>query len=544
MNRRTFRAGAGISLVFALLLAACGDPVVADPHNPGGFITPSPVPQSPSGPSSPAPTSDLRGVAPDRLDGPALAELDRYIEDAMLRFGVPGAAVAVVQDGDVSHVNTFGVRDVATQAPVTPETLMKIGSVTKSMTTLMIADLDEEGVLSWDTRAVDILPWFKTTDDARTSEITVRDLVSNSTGLMRRDTEVIFTASDLDAEGVVRSIASFGFDPAAEFRKTFGYSNQMVAAGGYIAAHAAGGTGDLYRDFVDQIRLRVFDPIGMRDTTFSLDEVTAGGDYASPHAFNLDYSHAVLPVEQEEFLSPFAPAGAAWSNVSDMARYLATQIGRGVTPDGNRLVASASLQKTWAPQVEVAPGAGYGLGWFAMDYKGQPRVGHGGDTLGFSSNIDFLPEAGIGVVVLTNVGGMSSFGAGVASRAYELAFDQPMETDARLVERFDAQKAAYLDAAKLIAPRLDPDELEGYPGDYVNRELGEVRLNLEGETLTLDAGDFVAELGSVGNGTFIFVGPPMPTATLTLDRDPNGAPRLSFVTNNPDAPGTWEFVRQ
>jgi CubicO group peptidase (beta-lactamase class C family) len=536
---------AGLVLVSAI--AACGDSVVADPHNPGAFITPSPsAPGSPAtaSPSSATSRSDLRGVRPKVLDDALLAELDAYIEDAMGRYEVPGVEVAVVQDGKLVHLNSFGVREVGKPDRITPRTLMKIGSVTKSMTTMMMATLVDDGRLSWDTPAVQILPSFETSDPELTPQITVRDLVSNSTGLMRRDTEMIFTSNELDAEGVVRSVKTFGFDPKSEFRNTFGYSNQMVASGGYIAAQTAPNrSGDLYQNYIAQMQQRVFGPIGMRDTTFALETVLRS-DHASPHGFNLDYSHAVVPVEQEEMLTPFAPAGAAWSNAADMARYLITELHHGVAPDGTRVVSEANLGKTWTKQVDLGHGKGYGLGWFTTDYKGQPRIGHGGDTIGFGSNIDFMPEAGIGIVVLTNAGNMSTFGAGVAGRLYELAFDQAFETDAKVGAYFGGIKQAYLDASSAVKPAIDPREIASYEGTYRNAELGEVQLTFRAGELALDAGSFSTQLGSVGEGRYLFLNPPMPAAMITLSRDDRGKPALVLVTNNPDAPGTWEFVRK
>lgn len=538
-----------MGLVLASASAGCGDSVVADPHNPGGFITPMPTAGSssvePTASASAATPTDLRGVRPQKLDETVLASLDDYITDAMDRYEVPGVAVAVVQDGEIVHLNAFGVREVGKSDPVTPDTLMKIGSVTKSMTTLMIASLVDDGRLTWETPATSILPWFETSDPALTPQITVRDLVSNSTGIARRDIEMIFTASDLDAEGVVRSLKSFEFEPDSEFRKTYGYSNQMVATGGYVAAQTAdGASGDLYGDYEREMDRRVFGPIGMESSTFSLDEVLADRDHATPHAFNLDYSHAVVPVSEEEMLTPFAPAGAAWSNAREMGRYLVMELNKGVSPDGNRVVSETNLGKTWTPQVSVTPGRSYGLGWFITDYKGQQRIGHGGDTIGFGSTVDFLPDAGIGIVVLTNNGGMSTFGAGVAARLYELAFSQPFDVDPKVAEYFQLQKQGYLDAFSLVAPNIHPSDVAPYVGNYLNPALGDIRIAFRGGRLSVDARDFRSELGSIGEQTFLLLNPPIPATAITLGRDDRGRPTLTFTTNNPDQPGSWQFVRK
>ena len=538
-------AAALVGLLIAATVAACGPMGKADPSNPGGWITPSPATESSvETTDAPTATGDLRGVRPRTIDDAVLGDLDAYVNESMARYRVPGVAVAVVQDGTIVHLRGYGVAEVDGSEAVTPDTRMKIGSVTKSMTTLMIGTLDDEGALGWETRATEILPWFETSDPSITAQLTVRDLVSNATGIANRDAEMVFNAGELDAEGVVRSVSTFEFDPKSEFRKTFGYSNQMIASGGYVAAHAASGASDdLFADYVSAMEARVFGPIGMPATTFSRDEVVASDDYASPHAFNLDYSQPVVPAEVEDMFGPFAPAGAAWSTARDLGAYLVTQLEHGVAPAGNRVVSAENLEKTWAKQVDIVEGFGYGLGWFASSWKNQPRVGHGGDTIGFSSNVDFLPEADIGVAVILNVGGMSAYGAGVAERLYELAFDQPFEADGRVQKRFDDQRKAFADAHSLVQP-LDPGELAGYQGTYVNEALGEVELKLRGNTLVVDTGVVASELGAVGNGTYLFLNPPLTAAAIVLGPRERGGASIEFTMNRPDAPGSWTFVRR
>jgi CubicO group peptidase (beta-lactamase class C family) len=547
MKRHGSRARLTVApIILAVVLAGCGESVTADPHNPGAFITPSPSATTPTQAPASAPASTaeagLRGVKPKTLDDKILADLDAYVVDAMHRLDIPGAEVAVVQDGKLVHMAGFGVREIGKSDPVTPDTLMRIGSVTKSMTTMMIGSLVDEGRLSWDTPAVDVLPWFETSDPKLTREITIRDLVSNATGLMRRDTEMIFTANQLDAEGVIRSVKTFGFDPKSEFRKTFGYSNQMVASGGYIAAHAAANpSGDLYADYVAQMQRRVFDPIGMTHTTFSKNTVLENADRSTPHAFDLDYTPVAVPLDEEEMLTPFAPAGGAWSNVNDMARYLLTELDHGRSPVGAQVVSAANLEKTWTKQVDLGDGKGYGLGWFSSSYKGQPRIGHGGDTVGFGSNIDFLPEAGIGIVVLTNAGTMSVFGGGVAGRLYELAFDQPFEIDAKVTNYYGAIRDGYKQAFGLVKSQADGDKAREFLGSYRNDALGEVDIQLSDGHLVLDAGSFATRLGSIGNNQYLLLDPPMPAGAIAFEHDKKGRPEFTFVTNNPDAPGSWGF---
>ena len=221
--------------------------------------------------------TNLVGAEPRPFDHELIAEFEAYLIEKMEELEVPGVAIALVQDGDIIYANGFGIRDLNGGEPVTAETLMMIGSSTKSMTTLLMAMLVDQGVFGWDTPVTDILPSFRISDPAVTEQITMRNLVCACTGVPRRDFEWLLNASELDAEDIIESLATF--ELFTEFGETFQYSNQMVATAGYIAALAAGGRyGHLYDDFVALFGERVLGPMGMTRSTFLFDEVVSSGN--------------------------------------------------------------------------------------------------------------------------------------------------------------------------------------------------------------------------------------------------------------------------
>src|SRR5829696_10012139 len=97
---------------------------------------------------------DLTGVAPQSLTGERRAKFEAYVADALLRFGVPGASIAVVQGGNVVYLKGFGVKEFGSTQAVDPDTMFMIGSVTKSMTTMLVGTLVDDGRLTWETRLV------------------------------------------------------------------------------------------------------------------------------------------------------------------------------------------------------------------------------------------------------------------------------------------------------------------------------------------------------------------------------------------------------
>ena len=435
---------------------------------------------------------NLAGVEPLRLTDDLLAEFEAYIVDAIERFNIPGAAVAVVQEDEIVYANGFGVRELGRDEPVTPETLMMIGSITKSMTTMLMATLVDDGLIDWDTPVVEVMPTFALADPELTQKITLRNMVCACTGVPRRDVEFLLNSDELSAEDIVESLATFEF--FTDFGEAFQCSNQMVATGGYVAAAAAGAEYiSLYNGYVQAVQERIFAPISMTSTTLSFDEVQASNNYGTPHGLNLDFEYYPLPLGLERFVTPVAPAGAVWSNVLDLGRYLIIELNRGVAPDGTGVVSAENQKLTWEPQVAVTASDGYGLGWLVGDYKGLPEISHGGATIGFTSNLAFLPDQDLGITSLATAQGSGGFNHAIRSRLFELVFGLESEFDVKATFGFNAARDAFAElAANLV--NIDIDAVTPYLGRYTNDALGEITIELEDGKLIMDVGEFRSEL--------------------------------------------------
>ena len=131
------------------------------------------------------------------------AELDAFVEENLRRFGIPGATIAVVQGGEVVYLKGFGVKEAGRSDPITPDTQMMIGSTGKTMTTMLMAALVDEGLLDWEAPVVSVLPEFAVADNELTQKMAVRHLVCACTGVPRRDLEMAFNFDRLTAEGIV-----------------------------------------------------------------------------------------------------------------------------------------------------------------------------------------------------------------------------------------------------------------------------------------------------------------------------------------------------
>ncbi len=478
--------------------------------------------------------TDLSGTQPKTVDASITSELSAYTTDLMDRTDVPGAVVAIVQDGEIVFAQGYGVKQLGGSDPITPNTRMMIGSVGKSLTTLLMATLVDDGLLQWDEPVIDVLPNFAVEDPALTQTITIRNLVCACTGVPRRDLELIFNARDLTAEGVIESLRTFRFFTG--FGEAFQYSNQMVATGGYAAAAANGGNyGQLFDAYVRALSERVLEPAGMSRTTLSFDAVVKDGDYAAPHGAVIEGVYEPISLNLEASLLPIAPAGAHWSTANDMARYLITELNKGVSPDGTRVVSEANLAETWTPQIAINADLSYGLGWIIGTYKGQPVISHDGNTLGFTSAVAFLPQANLGVVVLANGQAANLFTEGVKMRLLELVFDQPQEYDENIAFALKSADEAFQQLQKSLQP-LDLDEVRPYLGAYTNPALGQITITLTNDTLWLDAGDFttrlVKQVNDKGEASYVMAMPPLAGTPLKFTQQ-DGQPviQIDLVTD-------------
>jgi CubicO group peptidase (beta-lactamase class C family) len=425
------------------------------------------------------------GKKPHALDAARIAELDRFIEESRAALEVPGAAVAIVQDGKVVLARGYGVKKQGSKAAVGPKTLFLIGSVTKPLTSLLMARLIDQKRFTWDTPVTEVLPSFALGDAATTRAVKMRHTVCACTGMPRQDYEFIFEFGGFSAEDRLASMK--GMVPTTRFGETFQYSNLMVSAGGFAAAHAAVPRKKLAAAYADAIKSQVFAPLGMKATTIDIARV-ARGDHAAPHPADLGGEPVPVAAAAETWVVPIAPAGALWSNVDDMARFLQLELGKGML-DGKQVVSEEQLLARRVPQVKITDEASYGLGWIVTRENGIPAVWHNGGTGGFLTLLKFLPEHGVGIVILTNSTNAEPLQGAVYRRLLELLFDGKPEAKDDLATEMRIAAEARADQLKLIG-EADPAWFDALAGRWVAPGLGRIDLRRDKRGATLDAGEW------------------------------------------------------
>lgn len=417
------------------------------------------------------------GKKANRLDPTRLKALDRFMEQVP-SLGRVGLAVAVVQDGRVVYEKASGVRELGTSLEVTPNSLFAIASVTKQFVTLLMARLVDKGVLDWETPVQRLLPDFRLGDPEIVRKLTLRNTVSMSTGIPYGGWRFFFQFKDSSPEEILASMTSV--KPTTGFGETFQYCNEMVTVGGLAAAHAAYPELPLGEALNKAIQVEVFDPLGMKDSTFDWRTVLKK-EHCSPHNRNLVGEILPIPFETEaQWLWAERGSGGIWSNLRDMERILLLEISKGLLPDGSRYLSEKNLLKRREPQVRIDHQSSYGLGLIVGEDYGVKVVHHDGGAMGFGSRLLFLPDFNVGLMILSN-GPFSFFGEGFPRKIMELLFDgreravQDMELE---IEVFRKQLKT-----RSSGVELKPDQawLQKLVGDYFNETLGPVFIRLKGD---------------------------------------------------------------
>ncbi|MBP6215854.1 MAG: beta-lactamase family protein [Luteimonas sp.] len=309
------------------------------------------------------------GRTANRLDEARIAQLVSFVEHAQKELQIPGIGLGLVQGGKVMLAKGLGVRDVATAAPVDADTLFIVASNTKAMTTLLLARLVDQGKVRWETPVVEVFPSFRLGDAETTRKVQVQHLVCACTGLPRQDAEWLLEFAEGTPEDVVAGLA--GMQPTTEFGALYQYSNPLAASGGFIGAHLLYPDLPLGEAYDRAMQAQVFDPLGMRRTTFDFAKAMRS-NHATGYGVGLDGRVAPALTGINPSIVPMRPTGGAWSNLDDMLRFVQFELDGGVLPDGARHVSEAALLARREPKVALGKDTVYGMG-LMVDRTGARR---------------------------------------------------------------------------------------------------------------------------------------------------------------------------
>ncbi|MHB1329732.1 MAG: serine hydrolase [Gemmatimonadales bacterium] len=421
--------------------------------------------------------------AQQRSSAPDLTGFDQWVTSVMAEWKVPGVAVGAVKDGKVVFMKGYGLRDVEAKLPVTPQTVMAIGSNSKSFTALLMGMLADEKKLDWDTPVRNYLPDFRLYDEIATRELTPKDLVTHRSGLPRHDN--LWYGRPFTREQLFQRLRYL--EPSASIRTRYQYQNLMFLAAGVLTERLTG------RTWEQQLQERIFTPLGMTRSSPSANDLPRAGDFSHPYLMRND-SVVRVPVRN---IDAVGPAGSINSSVEDMLKYIQFRIDQG-TVGGKRLVSEAQERLMQTPHMVSGGGfdypelglGNYGLGVGVSTYRGHKLVVHGGGIDGFISSMSWLPDQKMGIMVLTNFSGDNPVPVMVMRTLYDRLLGAPKVDWAARVRTASAEDRAR--AAKREAERKSERKtgtspshpINAYAGSYEHPGYGTLVVTVDGGKLS------------------------------------------------------------
>lgn len=403
---------------------------------------------------------------PTLVGAPLPAATQAVAQEVFTRWGVPGAAIGILRDGEAAFAS-FGVASLETQQPVTPETLFRVASISKPFTATLVMTLVNDGLLDLDTPIAEYLPGVALSDGpaAWQRAITMRHLMSHTAGI---HCEVALDADAMGDDALAKAIAGYGAlhqwgAPGA----IMSYGNTGFWLAGYVAATILGSS------FEDAMRERVFAPLGLERTVYTAEE-------AIVYPVALGHRPTSLAGSEHELIRSYAyprarrPSGGVISTVVDLLRFAGWHMGTGVGNAGTGIHLSPELRDAMRdPLVRLreADAEAWGIGWNLMPANdGTVVIGHGGSYGGFQTQLTLVPERGWAVAILTNSarGGMANAEIEQWLLAHDLGLDvadpEPVALDAgalaAFVGEFRQPDAAF--AFSVAADGLDLAFTESY----------------------------------------------------------------------------------
>jgi CubicO group peptidase (beta-lactamase class C family) len=436
-------------------------------------------------------------------------------------------AISVVVGDQMVYSKGFGVREIGGNEPVTPETVFQVGSISKSFTAALMGQLVEQEKVHWTDPVLETVPSFQMYDPWVTRNFTIEDTMSQRSGLeaYAGDILVILGAT---RETIIESLRYT--KPVTSFRSQFAYMNTIWLVAGKVIETV---TGKTWEDNVEQ---SIFQPLGMTQSSASLEEFLSEPNHATPHMRGAD---GPTPKKKGYVFADgvyiYGPCGGINSNVLDMARYARMQL-------HGTLLSQATLDYMHSPHIYAGgssktpaadPGdlgcTSYCLGWLRQEVIPQPLVWHNGGTHGSHGLIALIPDSDVAIVVLTNYSD-TLLPEALMYKFYDLYLDRPEQDYSS--DFLITHLAGRPTRPQRPGKASPPSALSNYAGTYHQDVYGTVEVRVEGDGLRASLPPRVEmKLEPWNRDTFIF-------EDMT---NPAGAPL--FATFHPDEQGEMSALK-
>lgn len=448
------------------------------------------------------------------------------------QYGLAGGVLVAVKDGKTILKECFGLANVEENRPVDSKTFFQMASNSKAFTTLMAAQLCEEGKMTWDTPVKQLLPEFRMADPYVEAHVTPRDMACHRTGLCRHD--IMRSLVREDRAQIVKNIAHYPVSRG--FRHRQWYQNQMYVALGYLCEQL---TGQTWEQLLTE---RAAKPLGMEMRFRGHVDITA--------------INAAMPYAQKDgkvFRIPEVagqasnPCGGMYTNLDSLERWVHT-LANGGQLDGHRILTPESFANWIAPVLATdmgiphpqEKGQGYALGWITSVYKGHDHVYHCGGTDGFNSMVGFFPGERMAYALALNTWYTPAYPL-LGTVLRDILLDQVEADYTELFQIFQSMdpKPGFTAEEQQRLP-LSEGEAAAFCGQYFHPGYGEMELCWADEGLHLRYGLLDLALERVTADRFVHYHP-ISYCTTRAYFWPDGKLELTF-TPDTDIPVIFERV--
>ncbi len=421
----------------------------------------------------------------------ALTQLDPYIRSTLEKTKVPGVAVAVVHNDQVTFLRGYGIRKVGEIARVDPDTVFEIASFSKPIASTILASLVGERKISWDDHIADLDPAFQLSNLDTTRQITIRDFLSHRSGLATESGDLLEDLGYSRPEILYR----MRYLPLpGQFRKTYAYSNFGYTTGAIAAATKLG------RPWETIAEEQLYSRLGMTSTSSRFSDYENRANKAALHMF-VNGEPVNRFVREAD---PESPAGGVSSSAHDLAEWVRLQLNGGQW-NGQQVIDARALAETHKAQIcramadpatpNTCPGGKYyGLGWdVETNAQGHVQISHSGAFfLGAATSVYLIPDEHLGVLALSNslpIGLPES----ICLQFLDLVhYGKPRYDYLPLIGKLFAQMVTATQEASanyslLSLPKTPAPAkpLSVYAGKYTNQYFGTLDVAVEGERLIL-----------------------------------------------------------
>ncbi|HBN23222.1 MAG TPA: hypothetical protein DD412_08305 [Holosporales bacterium] len=333
-------------------------------------------------------------------------KLDAHIKETLKIWNAPGLAIGIIKEGRIVFLKGYGLCEIGKPETINATTTFRIASVSKTIAAGLLTTFVQEGSLQWKDKIIDHLPELKTQNNTSLNTMTLKHVLSNSTGFPRH-TYTHLLDQNTPYKKIITKLGDV--KPICDLGQCHTYQNVIFSLSGHIAETLSN------QNYETLLETRIFQPLDMQNASCSCAAFKASPNKAMPHKKIKDGSYKALPYNCRYY--DVGSAAGVNASAADMLKWL-----KEFLSDHPILFTKSTINymtqphietpdeiKRWNTQWRIArvKRADYGLGWRLFDYSGTPFIYHGGALQGYTACLGMLPKQKIGIVVLTNSG--SSF---------------------------------------------------------------------------------------------------------------------------------------